>query len=66
MNWLVKDGEQAQPSDISVAAALVGMLLLLPHLLGADGIWLAVPAAEGLGVLVSVSFLIWGRKKYRY
>lgn len=28
MNWLVKDGEQAQPSDISVAAALVGMLLL--------------------------------------
>ena len=28
MNWLVKDGEQAQPSDISVAAALVAMLLL--------------------------------------
>ena len=54
---------------ISFARTLVflaGMLLLLPHLLGADGIWLAVPAAEGLGVLVSVSFLTWGRKKYRY
>lgn len=28
MNWLVKDREQAQPSDVSVAAALVAMLLL--------------------------------------
>ena len=28
MNWLVKDREQAQPSDVSVAAAPVAMLLL--------------------------------------
>ena len=28
MNWLVKDREQAQPSDVSVAAALVARLLL--------------------------------------
>lgn len=28
MNWLVKDREQAQPSDVSVAAALVAMLLM--------------------------------------
>lgn len=45
---------------------LVGMLLLLPEVLGETGIWLAVPAAEGLGLVVAVCFLLWGRKKYRY
>lgn len=45
---------------------LVGMLLLLPSWLGETGIWMAVPAAEGLGLVVAVSFLLWGRKKYRY
>ena len=45
---------------------LVGMLLLLPYLLGEVGLWLAVPTAEGLGILVSIGFLIWGRKKYPY
>lgn len=39
---------------------LVGMLLLLPYLLGETGIWLAVPAAELLGLAVSVGFLAWG------
>ena len=45
---------------------LVGMLLLLPRLLGEAGVWLAVPAAELLGAGVSVGFLLWGRKKYQY
>ena len=45
---------------------LVGTLLLLPYLWGEVGLWLAVPAAEGLGILVSIGFLIWGRKKYPY
>ena len=45
---------------------LVGMLMLLPELWGETGIWLAVPAAEGLGVLVSVGFLLWGRRVYQY
>lgn len=45
---------------------LVGMLLVLPRLLGGPGIWLAVPAAEALGLLVSAGFLLWGRKKYGY
>lgn len=62
-------------SDGTVSAAisfartfvfLVGMLLLLPRVLGEPGIWLAVPAAELLGLAVSAVFLIWGRKKYRY
>lgn len=45
---------------------LVGTLLTFPGLFGEPGIWLAVPAAEVLGVCVSAGFLIWGRKKYRY
>lgn len=45
---------------------LVGMLLTLPRLWGETGIWLAVPAAELLGLAVSVFFLVWGRKKYQY
>ena len=45
---------------------LVGMLLLLPKVLGEVGIWLAVPAAELLGLLVSIGFLFWGRRVYQY
>lgn len=45
---------------------LVGMILLLPWALGEIGIWLAVPMAEGLGLAVSISFLLWGRKRYHY
>ena len=45
---------------------LVGMILLLPWVLGEIGIWLAVPMAEGLGLAVSILFLLWGRKRYHY
>lgn len=45
---------------------LVGMLLMLPRLWNGTGVWLAVPAAELLGLAVSVFFLVWGRKKYQY
>ena len=45
---------------------LVGMLLLLPWLWGETGVWLAVPAAELLGLAVSVGFLVRGRNKYQY
>ena len=45
---------------------LTAMLLLLPLILEELGIWLAVPVAEGLGVMVSVYFLLKGRKKYQY
>ena len=45
---------------------LVGMLLLLPELLGQIGIWLAVPVAEAMGLVVSVLCLLWGRKRYHY
>lgn len=45
---------------------LVGSLLLLPALWGKTGVWFAVPAAELLGLAVSIAFLLWGRKKYGY
>ena len=62
-------------SDGAVSAAisfartflfLVSMLLILPQWLGAWGIWLAVPAAEALGLVVSAAFILWGRRKYGY
>lgn len=45
---------------------LVGSLLILPEILDQVGIWLAVPVAEGLGLLVSLVCLLWGRKRYHY
>ena len=36
---------------------LVAALLLLPYFIGAEGIWLAVPMAEGLAVVISLAFL---------
>lgn len=45
---------------------LVGTLLTFPWLFRETGIWLAVPAAELLGVCVSAGFLIWGRRRYQY
>lgn len=45
---------------------LVGCLLILPFIWGKSGIWFSVPLAEFLGILVSLYFLFWGRKKYQY
>lgn len=45
---------------------LVLCLLLFPVLWGETGVWWAVPAAELMGLLVSLSFFVWGRKKYGY
>ncbi len=40
--------------------------MLLPMLLGIDGIWLAIGAAELLAVAVTAAFLVVNRKKYHY
>lgn len=45
---------------------LVLCLLLLPMIMGTDGVWLAVPVAEALGMAVSVFFLCRKSKKYGY
>ena len=44
----------------------VGAILLLPRMLGVDGIWWATPAAEALALLVTAYFFLSRRKKYCY
>ena len=44
----------------------IAMVLFLPLLLGIDGIWLAIGAAELLALMVTAAFLIANRKKYHY
>lgn len=45
---------------------IVAALLLLPIGIGVNGIWLAIPLAEFLGIAVSVVFLAKHRKTYGY
>lgn len=42
------------------------VVLILPILLGIDGIWLSIVAAELLSLAVTVSFLLVKRKQYQY
>lgn len=44
----------------------VGCILLLPLAWGTDGLWLAVPVTETLGIAVSACFLLRLRKRYGY
>lgn len=41
-------------------------ILLLPTIWGLNGIWFSVVVAECLALIVSIGFIIWGRKKYQY
>ena len=46
---------------------LMGAMFLLPNLgLGADGVWLAVPAAELMSLFLSVFLLKRNRARYGY
>jgi len=63
------------PSNGKVSAALsfmrtfgllAGGILLLPQIWGITGVWLAVPAAEGIMFAISVVCLIYYRDKYSY
>ena len=42
------------------------MVILLPMILGLDGIWMSVVAAEALAVVVTILLLIAKQKKYHY
>ena len=42
------------------------LLLTLPNFLGVTGVWLAVPAAELITMIVALIFLNQNREKYRY
>lgn len=44
----------------------VATILILPAILGLNGIWLAVVVAEFLALIVSSAFLILNREKYEY
>ncbi len=44
----------------------VAAILILPTLLGIDGVWYSIVVAEFMAVVFSVIFLIAKRKKYRY
>ena len=41
-------------------------LLILPGLLGVDGVWLSMPAAEALSILLSVYYFRHFKSKYHY
>lgn len=45
---------------------IVGAILILPDILGETGVWLAVPAAEALGFIVAILYLIAKKNKYAY
>lgn len=45
---------------------LAGGILLLPRIWGITGVWLAVPAAEGIMAVVSTACLIYYSKRYAY
>ena len=43
---------------------IVAGVLFLPLLWGVDGIWLAIPFAEGATLFLSLAYLIWGTRAY--
>lgn len=44
----------------------IAFIFILPELLGLNGIWLAVVGAEICSLIVSISFFVANRKKYKY
>lgn len=43
-----------------------GALILLPYVMGLDGVWWALPAAEAAAAVVAIAMLIKYRKRYGY
>ncbi len=59
-------GVSAAISFLRAFVFQISVVLILPLLLGLDGIWLAIVVAEFLAVLVTVMFLMLKKKQYRY
>lgn len=59
-------GISAAASFLRTLVFQIAVVLLLPALLGIDGIWLAIVVAEALALLVTVSFFVRKRKQYHY
>lgn len=45
---------------------LAGCLVILPYIVGAIGVWIATPAAEAMGFIVALYFIIKNKKTYKY
>lgn len=45
---------------------IIGAILILPNILGETGIWIAVPVAEILGLIIAVFYLIIKKNKFNY
>ncbi len=53
-------------SFLRTAVFQVAAVLLLPLVMGIDGVWLSISVAELMAVVFSVLFLVLKRKKYHY
>lgn len=45
---------------------LIICLIVLPKAIGSDGIWLSVPVAEIISIIISIIFFVRYRKRYHY
>jgi len=43
-----------------------GAVLILPRILGLNGVWLAIVVAEAFALVVSSALLIGNKKRYHY
>ena len=43
---------------------MLGMMLVLPHIFGVTGVWLAQPVAEILSAMVAVYFFAAAKRRY--
>ena len=67
--WFTGLGNGKVSAVVSFVRNLVlelGFVFLLPALIGADGIWLAVDAADFCCLVLCVSLIFGYRKKYGY
>ena len=63
----LNDGtDSALISFLRTLVIQVAAILILPKLLGIDGIWLAITVAEALTLIVTETLFLLGRKKYHY
>ena len=61
-NWVVS----ATISFLRMFVFQIIMIFSIPYLFGSEWIWLATTCAEVLWMFVTISFLLWKRKKYWY
>ena len=65
MDWLIVNAS-TEEELVAAVLGIIAMIMILPLILGINGIWMAVIAAELLALFVSLIFIIINRKKYGY